>query len=101
MSLRHAVASSLRLAYMFPPALIVAKVVQLIRRQRPHRILLIASMAESRPFHVELLEMALSPPVPVAREVGTLFQHLSSEDQPRVHNLPHLFQLGAWLLSVQ
>ena len=48
---------------------------------------------------VGLLEMALFPPVPVTREVWTLFQHLRQEDQPRVHESPHLFQLGAGLLS--
>ena len=90
-----------KLAYVYPPASIVGRVIQLIRRQRPHRIILIASMAESRPFHAELREMAVSPPVPVAREFGTLVQQLSSEDRQRIHALPHLFQLGAWLLSAQ
>jgi len=90
-----------KLAYVYPPASIVGRVIQLIRRQRPHRIILIASMAASRPFHAELREMAVSPPVPVAREFGTLVQQLSSEDRQRIHALPHLFQLGAWLLSAQ
>ena len=89
------------LAYIYPPSSIVSKVIQLIRRQRPQRILLIAPMASSRPYHSDLVEMALSPPVPVCREFGTLYQQLSSENQSRVHEVPHLFQLGAWLLSGQ
>ena len=87
------------LLYIFPPPSIVPKVLNLIRQRDPRRLILIASMATSKVFHPDLVEMALQPPVPVCRQVGSLRQTLPTEHTQRVHSAPELFLLGAWLVA--
>ena len=87
------------LLYVFPPTSIVPKILNLIRQRDPHRIIVIAPMSSTKVYHPDLLEMALAPPVPICRQVGTLQQTLPTEDTPRIHRAPELFQLAAWLVA--
>ena len=89
------------LLYAFPPPSLVSRFLNLLSERRPARMILIASMSPMRPFYPSLLRLALQPPLPVCRSPGMLWQQLQLEASPRLHPQPHLFQLGAWLVSGQ
>ena len=87
-----------RLLYIYPPSVMVPRVIQKIRESPGVCLILIASMSTMRAWHVDLRELATRDPIPVCREEGSLWQCLIGSREVQFHPRPNLFQLGAWLL---
>ena len=87
------------LLYAFPPTPLVQVLLQKVRQEPGLRLILIASMASTKPWYADLCELACREPMPVARSPRTLWQVPSGEKDRRYHSQPELFQLGAWLIT--
>ena len=87
------------LLYVFPPPVLVGRIVQLMKTNAPLRIILVASTLPTKVYHPELLELATSPPVPVARRPQSLWQELPGIIGTHFHPCPEKLSLGAWMLQ--
>ena len=84
--------------YVFPPTALVQRILNWRKRSSAQEVILVASMAPSRPFHPDLLQMARFPPLPVCSSPGSLWQQVAGTGDVVWHSHPALFSLGAWLI---
>ena len=87
----------LGLVYAFPPAPIVPKTLQKIRKSRGTTVILIASQHPSRPWHPLLLQLSTRPRISL--QDVQLFQYVPNLRRPQYHRDPRLLDLAAWNLS--
>ena len=85
------------LLYAYPPTALVPHILQKIRQSRvPLQLILVASVASTKPWHADLKALAVEDPLPLARTPNTLWQIPAGESQAQFHARPELYQLGAW-----
>ena len=87
------------LLYAFPPIALVPLVLQRVRQSRGLSVILVTSVATTKPWHADLLDLATHTPLPVARSPGTLWQVPSDGMACHFHPQPELFNLGAWKIK--
>ena len=90
---------SQQLLYAYPPTALVQALLQKVRQGRGIRLILVASTSPTKPWHADLLRLALQAPLPVARSVYTMWQVPSGQFSRHYHTQPELLQLGAWLIA--
>ena len=81
---------------MFPPAPMVAKTLDKIRKSSCTQVILIASQSPSRPWHPILLQLSICPRIPLPDI--QLYQFLPHRGRPVFHQDKRLFDLAAWML---
>ena len=88
-----------QLLYAYPPTVLVPVVLRKLLQGTGLRLILIASTSPTKPWHADLLGLAVQAPLPVARHAHTLWQIPSGETRRHFHTRPELLRLGAWLLQ--